>query len=413
MPKVLRILNRFNLGGPTYNAGYLTRYMPAEFETMLIGGMNQATEKNSEYILHQLGITPHVLPGMHRDISFFRDRSSYNEILRLIKYFRPDIVHTHASKAGALGRLAAARMGVPVIVHTFHGHVFDSYFNRVTASFYKNIERLLALASSGIIAVSKNQKHDLAYEHKICPFEKIRVIPLGFDLSRFCKDQEENRQLFRKNFQLEDDEIAIGIVGRIVPIKNHLMFLRALKELSGLCKVKVRAFVIGDGESREQIQKAATAIDLDHCWWQQEKRVSLLTFTGWQSRMEQVISGLDIVALTSLNEGTPVNLIEAQAGGKPIVSTRAGGVENVVIPGKTAFLVEKNDHMAMALHLKNLAEDNILRLQMSLHGWDHVKDKFHYTRLVKDMSSFYYELLDKKVVSRKIKKKESVPGMNR
>ena len=151
MPKVLRIINRFNLGGPTYNAAYLTKYMAPEFETLLVGGMHEITEGSSKYILENLGIEPIIIPEMKREINLKQDRIAYKKIKAIIKDFKPDIVHTHASKAGALGRLAAHQLGVKGIVHTFHGHVFHSYFGRVKTQFYKQVERYLAKKSTKII----------------------------------------------------------------------------------------------------------------------------------------------------------------------------------------------------------------------------------------------------------------------
>lgn len=396
MPRILRIMNRFNLGGPTYNAAYLTRYLSPDFQTLLIGGKNEPSEKNSQFILEQLNIQAEIVPSMQRAISPARDWKAYQEIKAIISRYQPHIVHTHASKAGALGRFAALQLGVPVIVHTFHGHVFDAYFNATQAAVYKNIERYLARHSQGIIAISQAQKDDLAHKYHICPEEKIRVIPLGFELSRFRENQQENRQRFRQQYQLEDDEVAIGIVGRVVPIKNHLMFLKALQQLSGQEGIKIRAFIVGDGELRRQVQQQATQLGIDHVWWPEQPHRALLTFTGWLTRMEQVNAGLDIVALTSLSEGTPVSLIEAQAAGRPIVSTRVGGVENVVAENHTGFLVARNDHQTMAERLGQLALDQRLREAFSANGWQQVNQQFHYSRLVSDMETYYRQLFEER-----------------
>ena len=177
MPKVLRIINRFNLGGPTYNAAYLSKYMAPEFETLLVGGMHDSTEKSSEFILEELGLEPLIIPEMKREINFKNDRIAYKKIKKIIQEFKPDIVHTHASKAGALGRLAAHKMGVKVIIHTFHGHVFHSYFGKLKTEFYKFIERKLAKRSSKIIAISELQKQELVEKYKICSEEQTVVIP--------------------------------------------------------------------------------------------------------------------------------------------------------------------------------------------------------------------------------------------
>ena len=200
MPRILRILNRFNLGGPTYNAAYLTKYLNSDYETLLVGGANDSSEKNSEYIVKQLGIEPFIIPEMKREISPKDDYVAYGKLKKLIKEFKPDIVHTHASKAGALGRQAALSMEVPVVLHTFHGHVFDSYFSRYKASLYKTVEKYLAKRSNCIVAISESQKKELTEKYKICTPDKVAVVPLGFDLSNFSINMAEKRaKLDRKS----------------------------------------------------------------------------------------------------------------------------------------------------------------------------------------------------------------------
>ncbi len=396
MPRILRILNRFNLGGPTYNAAFLAKYLSSDFETLLIGGPNDASEKNSEYIVNQLGIEPFIIPQMQREVSAVFDYQAFQKIKSIIRDFRPDIVHTHASKAGALGRHAALSMKVPVIVHTFHGHVFDSYFSQWKTSLYKSIERHLAAKSSKIIAISENQKLDLSYRYRICPADKISVIPLGFELDHFRKNISEKRLAFREKYQLQDNEIAIGIIGRLVPIKNHSMFLEAIKIAKTKTNRKIRAFIIGDGESRDSIKQKAIDLGIDFVNGQGDFKPATLTFTSWITQMDYVNAGLDIVALTSLNEGTPVSLIEAQAAGTPVVSTRVGGIENVVVPGETALLTKNGDADDFAAKLVTLIENDDLRFEFSQKGWQQVGEKFHYNRLVSEMETLYYDLLAQK-----------------
>jgi glycosyltransferase involved in cell wall biosynthesis len=396
MPRILRILNRFNLGGPTYNAAYLTRYLNSDFETMLIGGPNDPTEKNSEYIVRQLGVQPDVISHMRRELSPANDFLAFQEIRSIIRQFKPDIVHTHASKAGALGRHAALSMKVPVIVHTFHGHVFDAYFSHWKTTVYKSIERYLASKSDRIIAISDIQKHDLSVKYNICSPDKISVIPLGFDLSKFRENHPEKRYFFRKQYQIADDEIAIGIVGRLVPVKNHEMFLKAIRILKAKTNQKIRAFIIGDGELRDQVEAKAKELGIDYATHLGEYQPATLTFTSWITQMDYVNAGLDIVALTSRNEGTPVSLIEAQAAGTPIVTTAVGGIENVVVPNQTALLTATDDAEDFAAKLQLLAENEDLRYEFSQNGWSQVGEKFHYTRLVQNMENLYYELLEQK-----------------
>ena len=393
MPKVLRIINRFNLGGPTYNVAYLSRYMAPEYETILVGGAKEETEDSSEYILDQLGLHPVLIPEMKRPIKWREDRIAYRKLKALIFEFKPDIVHTHASKAGTLGRLAAVACGVPVIVHTFHGHVFHSYFGAAKTLFYKCIERYLASKSTRIIAISEAQKNELASIHGICPAHKISVVPLGFDLSRFRTAQPEKRADFRARYQVGADELVIMIIGRLVPIKNHKLFLEAFRYVKTRTDKKVKAFIVGDGEESESIKAQARELGLICSAGTEAVENASVIFTSWIRNADWAMAGSDIIALSSLNEGTPVSLIEAQAAAKPIVSTNIGGIENVVIPGKTALLSMPGADAAFKANMLELVENEGLRNQMSRLGWDHVESRFHYTRLVADMKKLYGQML--------------------
>lgn len=393
MPRVLQIINRFNIGGPTYNAAYLTKYLSPDFETLLIGGYKDKTEDSSEFIVKSLGIEPIIIPEMRRKINLKNDILAYIKIKKIINDFKPDIVHTHASKAGTIGRIAALSSKVPVIVHTFHGHIFHSYFNSYKSKFFIKIEQQLAKKTKKIIAISETQKYELSEIYKITKPENIEIIHIGMDLAKFQENNKTKRQKFRKDFNLNADEIAIGIVGRLVPIKNHQLFLKAIKSVKENTTKKIRAFIIGDGESRKYIENKAKELKLDFVDSTKTNGKSTLTFTSWIKNIDYVYAGLDIVTLTSINEGTPVSLIEAQAANKPIVSTNAGGVENVVIPNITA-LISKNGNVAdFSQKLLTLVQDEKLRSDLSKKGSDHVKENFHYSHLVNKMKKLYYELL--------------------
>jgi len=392
--RILRILNRFNLGGPTYNASQLTKYLEPEFETLLVGGPNENNEHDSLHIPHSLGIEPVIIGSMHRSMNLMLDRVAYREIKKLISDFKPHIVHTHASKAGAIGRSAAFSMKVPIIVHTYHGHVFEAYFNSLMSSFYKTIERNLAKKTNAVIALSERQKADLTSRFRICRKEQIHVIPNGFDLSKFNENGELKRANFRSKYKLENDEFAVGIIGRMVPVKNHAMFVDVIDRVSKMYSGKVRYFIVGDGETCEDTRQRL-----------QKKNISFndgtepdvnVHFTSWQTNVEEIMVGLDLLALTSLNEGTPVCLIEAQAANCPIVSTDVGGIRDIVVEGKTALLSPSQNVEAMSSNMIKLFTDMQLYQSMKLHGWDFVKDKFQYQRMVEDIKKLYYSLLTKK-----------------
>ena len=396
MPKVLRIINRFNLGGPTYNVAYLSKFMEPQYQTILVGGEKDETEDSSQFILDKLGLKPIIIQEMKREIDIKNDKIAYLKIRQLIREHKPDIVHTHASKAGTIGRLAARAENVPVIIHTFHGHVFHSYFGKLKTLFYKNIERFLALISTRIIAISEIQKNELSEIHKISTKDKIEIIPLGFDLNKFQENTLEKRNLFREKYKLNQQTVAIGIIGRLVPVKNHELFLNAISFLQQTSKIKFKAFIIGDGELRKQLENSAKEKQLEFETPEKENQNAIVVFTSWIKEVDVALSGLDIVALTSFNEGTPVSLIEAQAAGKPIVSTNVGGIENVVIKNRTALLSDIDKPESFFSNLKTLTEDENLRKEMAAIGWQHVFEKFHYNRLVKDMQNLYEKLLVKK-----------------
>ena len=393
MPKILRIHNRLITGGPSLNALYLTKYLSPQFETLLVVGEKEDHEQNAYFLAEQMGIKPILIPDMGRSIHPLKDYKAYKKLQKIIKEFKPDIVHTHSAKPGAVGRLAASSLNIPAIVHTYHGHVFHSYFGKLKTKFIINTERFLAKKSHALIAISDQQKIELTEDFHIADKAKFKVIPLGFELKKFSENQDEKRKKFRKEFNLEDDEIAIGIIGRLVPIKNHTLFLDGINYLLNKTSKKVKAFIIGDGETRQALKNKAGQLNIsfsdDH-----NPNASLI-FTSWRNDIDVINAGLDIIALTSLNEGTPVSLIEAQAANKPIVSTRVGGIGDIVLENETALLSDINDITSFRENLLKLVENDELRNSFNKKGADHVQKKFSVERLANDMSNLYYELLDK------------------
>ena len=384
--KVLRIINRFNIGGPTYNATFLTRFLSDDFETLLIGGLPEKGESDSLHILEEYGVEAILLPEMKRKPNFFSDRKALRRIKEIIAEFKPDIVHTHASKAGALGRKAAIDMNVPVVVHTFHGHVFHSYFGKVKTELYKFIERKLAHKSTGIIAISDLQKKELVNTYQIARESKVKVIPLGFDLQKFNLNLSAKRKIVREKFQIGENQVAIAIVGRLAPIKNHSLFLESVDLLHGQTEKKLVFFIVGDGELRDVIAQKVSELT---------KKGVDIRMTSWIKDINEFNAGMDIICLTSNNEGTPVSIIEAQASQVTVVSTNVGGVQNVMIDNETGYIVPKNNARIFADKLLVLIENEALRNEMGHKGWTFVKERFHFERLVKEMEHYYKELLTK------------------
>lgn len=390
MPKVLRIINRFNLGGISYNVSYLSKYLPEDYETLLIGGPEEAGEESSLYIPESLGLKPTLLLQLRRSINPLNDYFAYKKIKQIIREFKPDIVHTHASKAGAIGRLAAIHCKVPVIVHTFHGHVFHGYFGTFITGVFKFIERYLAKKSTAIVAISEIQKKELSAIHRICAPEKIQVIPLGFDLKRFAENVTEKRKAFRNTYSIADDVIAIGIIGRLAPIKNHFLFIDAIDYVSKNTSRKIKAFIIGDGETREQLSTYLDQKQLSYSANTQSE--ALFTFTSWIKEVDVALAGLDLVCLTSKNEGTPVSLIEAQAASKFVITTNVGGIKDILHP-ECGLLAESEDLENYRNHLL-FAVTNFETVSAKAGiASEQVMQKFSYNRLCSDMEQLYGRLI--------------------
>ncbi|WP_317896896.1 glycosyltransferase [Aurantibacillus circumpalustris] len=389
MTKVLRIINRFNLGGISYNVSYLSKYLPNKYETLLIGGPEEEGEESSLFIPHSLELKPEIIYELRRSINPFGDYFAYRKIKKIIKEFKPDIVHTHASKAGAIGRLAAFHCKVPILVHTFHGHVFHGYFGSFKTGIFKYIERYLAKKSTAIVAISAVQKKELCDLHKICDANKMVVIPLGFDLNRFMESKNEKRLTFRTKYFLGEDEIAIGIIGRLAPIKNHYLFIDAIEYVVKNTSKKIKAFIIGDGETKQELMTYIQEKGLHYSINPHEK--ALFVFTSWIKEVDVALAGVDLVCLTSKNEGTPVSLIEAQAASKFIITTNVGGIQDILHP-ECGLLSDANDaegYKNNLLYAVNHFEEVNSKAGAAS---SEVINKFSYSRLCMDMDELYTKL---------------------
>jgi len=397
MYKILRIHNRLVVGGPSHNVTLLTAYLYPEFETKLLVGKKDAGEKDASYIAEQLELVPVHITEMRRSVVPFFDVMAYFKVRKIIKAYRPDIVHTHASKAGAIGRLAAKSCKVPLIVHTFHGHVFHSYFNSFLSNIIVRAERFLAKKTNAIIAISESQKKELVSVYKIAPEEKIFVVPLGFNLDKYSVGQDAKRIIFRNKYGFDETDIIVGIIGRLVPVKNHDMFLEMAAIIKARTNRNVRFAIVGDGASRQQVEDKCAALGLSYSYYVTDpKKRTDVVVTSWETEIDQVLAGLEVVVLTSNNEGTPVSLIEAQSAYKPVVSTNVGGVEDIVIHGETGYITAVGDTETFAGYVNILLEDAALRDAMGKKGHDHVVNIYSRQRLINDMRKLYLNFMNNK-----------------
>lgn len=397
MIKVLNVLNRMGIGGPAFNAVFITEHLPKDkFEAKLIAGQVENHETTFDAAMDILSEEPFTIPEMKRSLlNPINDYKAYWKLRKYIREFKPDVVHTHSAKPGLLGRLAAKHENVPVIIHTFHGHTFHSYFGKAKTKLIIEIEKFLTSISTKIIAISELQRKEIVEDFKVVPNDKMVVLPLGFDIDQFTDADGSKRKSFREEFNVQDHQVAIGIIGRLVAIKNHQQFLRGLKiAIDEVGEENIKAFIVGDGDARPEIEQLATSLGISFTTEKDENHDAPLVFTSWRNDVNRINSGLDIITLTSLNEGTPVALIEAQASNTPIVSTKVGGVEDIVIENETALLCDVNDIDTFANHLIKLINDKELREKMSVKGYNFAKQEFDYSIMISRLSDLYERLLN-------------------
>jgi len=401
--KVLRVIARLNIGGPAIHVHLLAKGLDgSKFQSTLVTGKISPQEGDMSYLFRSIDPNPITIPELQREISLTLDLKALLQIFKILRQQRPDIMHTHTAKAGSSGRLAAFLYNIICdkkvrTVHTFHGHVFEGYFNKTKSFFFVWVERLMAKETDVVVAISDTQKKELADKYKIAPSKKIKKVELGFDLKPFLNGKELKGH-FRRKIGVDEDTILIGIVGRLVPVKNHSMFLKGAKIfLERNQGIRVKFIVVGDGELRDKLK--------DYC--EKMRLTTYVCFCGWMRNLPFVYADLDILAITSLNEGTPVSIIEAMASSVPVISTDAGGVldllgtpdgsqlSNSFVVHEHGILCRRNDAFGFADGLKYLLGIDIKEKEERLaRARIFVKQKFSEKRLIHDIESLYLELMD-------------------
>lgn len=393
MPRIAIILGRLVIGGTTMDTLQAARYLQQDYEVLLITGGGDKDEFEAAYLTSHLPLVRHErIEGFSSKISLIKDWRAYRRIKKILLKFNPDIVHTHTAKAGLLGRLAAFGAKVPVIVHTYHGMLFQGYYSRRISRLIIAIERWLAGKTTCIIALSTIQKQQLVTDFGIAGADKIQIVSLGIEIEHFTNQQSEKRVVFRKHYFIEEAEVAIGIVGRVVPIKNHLFFLQVANMLLQK-KLPVRFFIIGDGILRKKLQQESNRMGISNSYFPENPVRADLIYTSWITEIENAIDGLDIIVLTSFNEGTPVSLMEAQAAGRPVVASKAGGIDDILVHGQTGFSIPQGDADMFSAYLEKLVTNPALRRQMGEAGATLARNQFQKQRQVTDLKNLYQQLI--------------------
>jgi len=379
--KIVRIITRQNIGGPAFQTVLLTSHLNKNrFKSILIKGKEGKDEGDMEELAKSKKIEPIHIKELSREISLRKDLIAFWRLYRIIRKEKPDIVHTHTAKAGTLGRLAAKLAGVPIIVHTFHGNVFQGYFNSFKSKLFLHIERLLALFSTRLIAISHSQEQDIL-KYKIGNLQKISCIPLGLELKPFLTS-EKKKGVFRKELNIGEKIPLIGIIARLVPIKGHIYFFEAVKIVSQDFP-SAKFIVIGDGELRKKLMDLVVDLEID----------DKVIFCGFRKDLDNIYADLDVVVLSSLNEGLPVSIIEALGAKKPVVATEVGGVKDLVEDKVTGVLVPKQDPQRLAQGIVYLLKKPEVAKIFGENGRKKVYPTFNYTRLVSNIEELYENLI--------------------
>ncbi len=383
--RVLRVISRLNVGGPAIQAITLTRELASRgYETLLVRGTEAPREGNMDDLAARLAVQPLKIDGLRRELGP-HDAFALRRLVAIMRQARADVLHTHAAKAGTLGRLAAVlagRAAPPVRVHTFHGHVLTGYFSPARAELFRRIERELARSTSRLIAISDEVRDDLV-RLDVAPAEKIEVIRLGFALGDFEMGNAESareRVRVRGELGISPDEVVATLVARLVPIKRVDRFLAVARRL--VDAPQLRFVVVGDGELAEELRASPAAAELG----------DRLVWAGMRSDIPAVMAASDVVCLSSDNEGTAASLIEAHAAGKPVVSTAVGGVASVVLDGRSGSLVPPDRDDLFAERVRALVADPGLRRGFGRAGREHVVGSFSLARLADDVDGLYRRL---------------------
>ena len=407
--RILRIITRLNIGGPSIQAIKLSRRLDsAGFHTTLVHGQLGPDEGDMQTLLSTEGLNTISMPTLRRKVDPLNDIRTFWQLLRLLRNLRPALVHTHMAKAGAIGRQAAivyntlwARNHPAKLVHTYHGHVLEGYFSAPKTALFLAAEKLLARRTDTLIAVSAQVRQELLKEYRIGREDRFQIVPLGLDLAALEAIDNTARRDARKQLGIPEEAKVIVWVGRLTPIKQPEVFLDAAK-LIKLRHPQAIFLVVGDGELRSEVESKARAL----------KMTNDIRFLGWRGDLPTIYAASNLSLLTSRNEGTPVAIIEAMASGLPSVSPNVGGVRDVITDPSVGTIVEEGSPESLAATACALLDSPDLCREIGESARSSAVGRFGFARLVSDITALYHGLLNLPPVSLGQAPRDSAPRLS-
>lgn len=335
-----------------------------KYKILLVHGLSyesnmKATERRivsrDVELAKKRGVHAIPLAPLIRRIDPIQDFFAFLSLLKLMILERPDAVHTHSSKAGLLGRWAAWLTRVPVIIHTPHGHVFHGHFSKITSKVFLFIEKVTDLITDRTIALTKGEQSDYL-NLSVTKKPKLAIIHSGVDVNKFIFPDIDIREK-RRSLGVKQEDIVVGTVGWLLPIKGPVYLLKAMQQV-WQTHPNIKLVFVGKGELELNLKSMAREVGA------QDK----VLFPGWRDDVHEIMQVFDIFVLPSLNEGMGRVIVEAMAAEKPVVASNTGGIPDLVLDGKTGYLVEPGDSEGLAVAIGKLIENPELRQKMGQAG---------------------------------------------
>jgi len=384
--RVLHIITRLDKGGSAENT-FLTviGLHKSSYDVSLMSGPVSDPRQDRRKQIREYGIKYIFIPELVRTISPINDFRALFKIYSFLRKEKFDIVHSHTSKAGLLGRLGAKLAGIPIIIHTPHGHVFFGYFGLIKTKLFIFVERISSFIADKIIALTYGEKKDYKL-FKIANKDKIVVINSGVELSKFKELPLNKKQNFKKELGIPENSLIVGTVGRLVPVKGPEFLIDAAKYT--ISKYPNTFFIFtGNGWLKQNLEKKALEIGIK----------DNVIFLGWRDDVAEIISIYDVFVLPSLNEGMGRVLVEAMALGKPIVASSTGGIPDLITHGKNGFLVPPKNPEQLAKYIEILLCNKEKRESMGQEGKE-IALNFSKEIMVERIAELYNEQLTKKSI---------------